>query len=356
MLNVAITFDYELFFGENFGSYDDVLFEPSAKLLDLLDRHNTKATFFVDVLSVYMHEKYGLTDYRDRFVSQIQDMVRRGHDVQLHIHSNWLKSTYADGKWLFDIPSYRIHSFGFDKNNETSVQSMIKWGKDFLTKTLTVIKPDYKCIAYRAGGYCIQPHGELFRVLLENGIFVDSSVPLRQSSTGANSYDFTDCEQCVGWWVNPNEKLSTPHHFEENAVFELPIGAVKNSLLRRLFSPEEERVFTPKELRGTFIGLPHTATVAKHKNMLSRLLFYGKQYKMYTCDGVKATTLIRAIRKLTRAIGKKQACVSIIGHPKLIDSRWLDNFDTLLSSAQQVKNTGFVTVSEIARILTLTDN
>ena len=77
---------------------------------------------------------------------------------------------------------------------------------------------------------------------------------------------------------------------------------------------------------------------------------------MYTCDGVKAAALTKDIRKLARSSGGKQAFVSIIGHPKLIDSRWLDNFDALLSSAQQIKNASFVTVSEIASILTLTDN
>jgi hypothetical protein len=62
MLNIALTFDYELFFGSNYASAEEVLFQPGKEILNLLDKYQVKATFFADVLSVRMHEKYGLTD------------------------------------------------------------------------------------------------------------------------------------------------------------------------------------------------------------------------------------------------------------------------------------------------------
>ena len=165
MLNVAITFDYELFFGKNLASDDEILFSPTAELLAVLKKHNMKATFFVDVLSVYMHEKRGLTSYCENFIKQMQQMVKEGHDVQLHIHSNWLTAEYNDDKWIFNLDSYNIHSFGFDSNKEMSANAIIQWGKNFLETNLRVIDPHYACIAYRAGGYCIQPHKELFDAL-----------------------------------------------------------------------------------------------------------------------------------------------------------------------------------------------
>ena len=69
---LSITFDYELFFGNNIGSYDDVLFEPTYNLIDALEKKGVSATFFADVCSVPMSKKYGQTGYVEGFTKQIQ--------------------------------------------------------------------------------------------------------------------------------------------------------------------------------------------------------------------------------------------------------------------------------------------
>ena len=349
MLSVALTFDYEIFFGKNYGTYDEILFNPTNELLDLLDKYNVKATFFADVLSVYMCEKYGIVDYCEKFTSQIQDMVRRGHDVQLHIHSNWLRSTYSSGEWDFDISSYRIHSFGFDPSSEWNVNFIIKWGKRYLEDSLTKVMPEYRCIAYRAGGYGVQPHGELFKALLENGIFIDSSVALDQFSNSVNSYDFKGFKHNVGWWVNPDDALENSASGGERCVFELPIGRIKNSIIRRLLTPEKERTFSQKRLRGSYIG-----SLEKKPQRLSKIkliLNYIKGSKMLTCDSVRASLIRDRLLSLSKKQRKKNNFVSIIGHPKLIDDFWLKNFDNLLSLSKKDNRYVFTTLFEIGKCL-----
>ena len=56
MMYLSITFDYELFFGNNYGSYDDVLFEPTYMLIDELNKKGVSATFFADVCSTLAAE------------------------------------------------------------------------------------------------------------------------------------------------------------------------------------------------------------------------------------------------------------------------------------------------------------
>lgn len=355
MLNVLITFDYELFFGENFFPADEIIFKPTNDLMAVLDKHEVKATFFVDVLSVYMHQKQGLHDYCEKFGKQLKDMITRGHDVQLHIHSNWLKSEYVNGQWVFDKESYRIHMFGFDKEKDFSVDGIIKWGKAYLEELLRPIDPSYQCIAYRAGGYCIQPHQELFKALHENGIFIDSSVSLEQKSSGVNSYDFTGFHKKMGWWVDPDGALDEECTDAAQAIYEIPIGAAGNSLLRRLFRPETEKNFSSKNLRGTFIGMEGGKQPAPKtkKGRIGHILAYYRRKRMLTCDGVRYQVVARAVKKLTgkRPGGTKVASVAVIGHPKLIDELWLTNFDHMLTELKKNKKCDLVTMQTIGGLL-----
>ena len=45
---ILLTFDYELFLGAKSGSVDNCLIVPTDMLLDVMERHQTKAIFFVD--------------------------------------------------------------------------------------------------------------------------------------------------------------------------------------------------------------------------------------------------------------------------------------------------------------------
>lgn len=340
MVNIALTFDYELFFGENLGTYDEVLFNPTSEILDLLDKHGIKATFFADVLSVYMQEKAGQQEYCDKFTKQIKDMAKRGHDVQLHIHSNWLKSKFKDGKWDFDLDSYAIHSFGFDESNETSVQNIIRWGKDYLESNLKPINPEYCCVAYRAGGYKIQPHGELFKVLNDNGIFIDSSVAVQQKSGGVNNYDYTNIYELDSWWIGENSPLEVQVSPDKGQIYEVPVGYCRASLLRMLFKPDVEKILKLSETRGTFIGKSTQKKKPVKGNKIVRKLkllkTYGKTYRLLSVDSVHYVVIIDLLKKLSKK--GKDITLAAIGHPKLAEKVWLENFDCLL---EQLKKSGF---------------
>lgn len=348
MLNVAVTFDYELFFGENFGTADEILFNPTGELLDTLDKHGVKATFFADVLSVYMHEKYGLTKYCERFKAQIRDMVLRGHDVQLHIHSNWLKSEYIDGKWEFDIESYRIHTFGFDLSREMSVPNIIKWGKFFLEDTLKCIKPTYQCIAYRAGGYCIQPHEELFKALLDNEIYIDSSVSMFQEAHNVNEYDYRSVPDMNGWWIDLDSSINEPVTKKDRAIYEVPVAYYKQSLIKRLLKPEEEKSISHK-LRGSYIKSPSlngNTTVVK-KTKIKRIFEYNKTTRILSFDSIHYKSIIQTLKKREKKNSSPYQTVAVIGHPKIIDFLWLKNIDEFLGLAKKEKKLNLIPICDM---------
>ena len=53
------------------------------RIMDICEKYDMRGTFFVDV---YMHHHYGEEPVR----SLCRTIGRRGHDVQLHAHANWI--------------------------------------------------------------------------------------------------------------------------------------------------------------------------------------------------------------------------------------------------------------------------
>ena len=47
-MKIAITWDYELFFGEQSGSAQKCMLEPGNRLLEIAQKNGAKFTFFVD--------------------------------------------------------------------------------------------------------------------------------------------------------------------------------------------------------------------------------------------------------------------------------------------------------------------
>ena len=102
MLNISLTFDYELFFNDSFASEKEVLIRPADEICKALNECGVKATFFIDVPSVFCYNRLNMKEYPQMVEEQIKRMIDMGHDVQLHFHPIWYKSTVVSGKWTFD--------------------------------------------------------------------------------------------------------------------------------------------------------------------------------------------------------------------------------------------------------------
>ena len=114
MKRAILSFDYELFFGDKSGTVQRTLIEPTNIMLNVLDEVGAQATFFVDYLMLKFLEKENckrtLADLK-AIEEQLMDIVRRGHRIELHIHSHWIDAKYnGDGTWdclLYTSPSPR---------------------------------------------------------------------------------------------------------------------------------------------------------------------------------------------------------------------------------------------------------
>lgn len=336
MMYLSLTFDYEIFFGDNFGTYDEVLFSPTYKLIDMLETKNVSATFFADVCSIPIAKKYNQISYVNGFTKQLQYMKQHGQDIQLHIHSHWLNSEYRNGQWFFSSKGYRLHDFG---NN---IDTIIHEGVSYLNDTISAIDSNYKCVAYRAGGFCIQPHEVIVKKLYDNGIRVDSSIaPQLFAKSDAHYYDYRhrleNVNWCVSdaanWWQNCNEGKH---------LLEIPIATIDKPVLsfafKRFFSPNSIKLnLGPK--RGSYIK-----TTKIKANRFKSYYEYLTGYNTISMDAYSAKQLYSQ----TERFYKKNKCdnqvIAIIGHPKLVNEKYIDNLSAYIDTIKKDKRFELISI------------
>lgn len=208
---IILSFDYELFFGDNPGTVQKSLLEPTAQILDALDYAKGKATFFVDYLMLkYMLKEDEKSRYEAHLIiEQIRDIVRRGHRIELHIHPHWVDANYRDGQWDFsDFSHYMLNAF-----SEDEITNMFVEGTNYLESIAREIAPYYKIIAFRAGGWAILPFSMLKKGFEEAGIVVDSSI-MQGQIIHAYGYD-------LDFTTAPSDTI---YHFEEDVLKECKNG------------------------------------------------------------------------------------------------------------------------------------
>lgn len=167
-MRIFLTYDYELFFGNESGTVAKCMIEPTHDLLQLAEEKDVFYTFFVDVGYLIAADKYEeLKEDVSKVKNQIKEIIIKGHDVQLHIHPHWEKAQWVDGQWQMNIHgNYRLADF--NQSDRTRIISSYKaYLEDLIGR---------QCVAFRAGGWCIQPFEELKEDFVSNGIKIDSSV------------------------------------------------------------------------------------------------------------------------------------------------------------------------------------
>jgi peptidoglycan/xylan/chitin deacetylase (PgdA/CDA1 family) len=299
MLKIFLTYDYELFFGENSGSPEKCILEPTERILQLGNRYNIPFTFFVDIGYLIKLEEFALhfqhlNSHLFQLKNQIKKMIDYGHDVQLHVHPHWEKSYYDGDKWVMNVTGhYKLADFS---DNEV---------EDILTryKAYTENLIGRKTIAFRAGGWCIQPFVRFKKVFSKLNIEMDSSVFYggRFNSEDYN-YNFISApKKCI---YNFSDDVCRE---DPNGEFiELPISSWRYSplfywklyLMGRL-KPENHKMLGD----GSFLKQP-----GRKKSVLTNFT-----WNHVSTDGYYASKLMKIERHFVQ---KQTKHMVIIGHPK----------------------------------------
>jgi peptidoglycan/xylan/chitin deacetylase (PgdA/CDA1 family) len=170
-------------------------------IMDLCEKHNVKATFFVDVYEYRLHGE-------ERMRELVQEIHRRGHDVELHTHPAWpanaLSPLVTDSTYSYGVHSpdkIGMKQYGLAEQVEIIEEGIHKleaWG---------VGRP----VAHRAGDLAADYN--TLKALARTGIRVDSSMAYRWPNCALNDPLLTR-----------NKVVS--YESEEGCVMEIPVTRI----------------------------------------------------------------------------------------------------------------------------------
>jgi len=235
-IHLLFTADYELYFGQNYLSEREVLIEPTEQILRAFEEEGIPITLFADVASIWRYRSLGIeSDYVPLFENQLRRAIHRGHDVQLHLHPHWLTSEFDGKRWQMDGSKFKLSDIGYGKGQARfTAEELINQGKGYLENLLRPVDPLYRCVAFRAGGFGVQPEDKaLIRSLLSCGFKIDSSIaPGMFFKSDVNEIDFRRIPSKLNYRMGTRYGI---YKEEKTGIFEIPIAAHPESSGEALF-------------------------------------------------------------------------------------------------------------------------
>ncbi len=316
MKRLLFTLDYELF-GNGSGDVFKHIIQPTNKLLETAGRYGMHFTFFFEVIEYWKikdeWEKGNTMGYCKNPVEALENQIReachQGHDIQMHLHPQWVDACWQDGKWAVNLDKWRLG--GYTGDGEDSLENLFKKGKKTLEDLLRPVNPDYTCIALRAGGYNIQPSESIVTAMNTTRLFIDSSIYPGGKETGLlSNYDYTTIDPTLGAW-RVGKHLE---EFGETEILELPIVAFPMIRLKKYFT--WERVLgILNNSKSAKNNLDAKTSTAEKKSRLKDKLQYFIQTEWQTWDYCLFSP---GLHKdfLKRISTQDRDIFVLVGHPK----------------------------------------
>jgi hypothetical protein len=222
---VVLSVDYEIF-GNGTGDVMQHIVRPTEAMAAICERYRAPLTVFFEAEEYaafvrYEKELTALLGYNpaETIRSQLVSLLKRGHDVQLHLHPEWYGATLANGRWQLNMEKRAVDDL-FETQEE--VTSYIAERKALVDEIIAEVHPEREVTVYRAGAFTAQPGGKLLLALEKNGILIDSSVVKGLKGVRPGGLDYRNAPCAKGpWRVKDNVAVEN----SEGGVWEFPVYA-----------------------------------------------------------------------------------------------------------------------------------
>ena len=176
---VVLSIDYEIF-GDGSGDVRQHMINPTERMARICEKHGVALTVFFEVEEylAFVREREILKrklgyDPAEEVRHQACDLIRRGHDMQLHLHPEWVGAVYEKEQWRLKREMRTVDSL-FDTQDK--ITQYIAERKAVIDGLYQQVDSKQRVSAFRAGAFCAQPGRKLLRGLADNGIIIDSSL------------------------------------------------------------------------------------------------------------------------------------------------------------------------------------
>ncbi len=323
-LKLHLTVDYEIF-GDGSGSVKPCMIDSSNAMMDLAEEFGASILFYAEVNEYWAfktHPKY----QSDAAImeAQMKDMIKRGHDVQLHLHPQWIDAQYDDqAGWKLNYNYWRLpfvpNGLG-TVEDQRSLLGLFTKGKKTLEHIIRSVDAEYSCNAFRAGAWCIQPEETILQAMQQVGFKKDSTLaPGAYMNNGLTYFDFRGHESTFQPFpIRDNlQKRDNKGQLIEYPIWTTNMGILQNTYFLFL-----------SILKNLDNNAPNCYGQSAAKSIAIRSSKWKKlwqlvrpQYKMLDFCGKKtAGELIyitqRAISKVKKTPGDDSYPLISIGHPK----------------------------------------
>ncbi len=193
-IHLALVDDWELS-GNGSGDIRQLQFEPLRRLVAIYNRLGIHGSFNAEVMQQLTFRQHGdqhkeLKVLADEWDETVRETYRQGHDIQLHIHPQWQNAEYQDGRWKLTA-DWSILNYSREE-----ARHMLQRGKEYLENLLKDVDPNYRCVSFRSGAWCIAPSPHMLELLVELGIVFDMSIVGGVKYDTRNiKLDYTECEE-----------------------------------------------------------------------------------------------------------------------------------------------------------------
>lgn len=245
MYEIILTLDYELPVG-GIPDVERYIIKPTENIINICNKFKAKLTIMVEIAEVWAFEDIknkGFSEYlgydaATLIKDQLTRAIKSGHDVQLHLHPQWLDAIWDQGKWKLNYSRYSLTDLDYPEMVE-----LIRRGKEYLENHLCLHSSSYSCIGFRSGNWNTQPSLKYLRALNEAGIESDTSVfkwglvktdsvNIDYRSAYSNILPWIACWDNINCQGNTGGILEFPIYAEPVSLFGLfKIKRMKNSII-----------------------------------------------------------------------------------------------------------------------------
>jgi len=315
MKNMALTLDYELY-GDGSGDVFEHMIHPTERILAICRHHDIRLTLFFEVLEYIRLKqewasgnKMGYTaDPTAAIEQQLQSMAAAGHDIQLHVHPQWVNAQYIDGAWQVDFENWRLGDF--DVSSAYSIEDMLREGKQVIEDLIKPVFSDYQCTILRAGGYNVMPSEPVYKAMVNVGLKVDSSVyPGGFEAGDLSRYDFRAAPLNLDHWPAMAEDFCQP--VRDSKVLEVPIFALPQRRLRKISPARIRSMLQNRESAGRAL-----AAKTEKRSLWQKIAFFFEK-EAFSWDFCLFDMALhkRFFRMIAQHYSDRKLFV-LVGHPK----------------------------------------
>ena len=352
-IHLALTHDWELR-GDGSGDIEAIQFAPMRRLLAIYKKFGARTTFLPDVMQQVRFRSLqkqhdNLRRDADRWDEHAREAYHAGHDIQLHLHSQWSDARHEDGKWNLN------GAWSLLKYDRDRAARIIAESKIYLEELLSAIDSAYRCVAFRASALALAPSSHLLSTLAELGLEIDVSMAAGfHLNNETLQLDYRNCEETFLPYYPRMDDARYVSDKREPVVC-VPLNHFYGS--RREVTRQNLALATARVSRRAGASAPPTSRAQLDTQTSGVARVYEKliapviKRKYFVSDLSRLnyslmSEMLASIRERARESGLSKVPVVLTNHPK--DIRDWDGIERFVGEAAEADDIEFITLSQIA--------